>query len=325
MSEETAVATTQPKLSLVATMAHRFSMEPGNFLNVVKKTVFPQDREVGNEQVAAFLAVAQQYDLNPFTREIFAFPTKGGGIQPIVSIDGWIKLIVGHPQYNGMDLQLVVDKDGKPSSCSCTIYRKDREHPTPVIEYYDECFRNTEPWNKMPKRMLRHKAIKEAGRITFGFAGIADEDEAADAIRNITSESVEISRETNTKAEALKEKINSKKAFSAAKEKAEEVAAKSAPPVQQTPEPETTTVAPPTEELPPIDEDLYGPSVEDRVLTDQERFALVDAIKSAGATNPQAAQKAARQKFMEYGYPKASEIRLKDYQPIMEWAKNLKV
>ena len=35
----------------------------------------------------------------------------------------------------------------------------------------------TEPWKRWPRRMLRHKALIQAARIAFGFAGIYDEDE----------------------------------------------------------------------------------------------------------------------------------------------------
>ena len=60
------------------------------------------------------------------------------------------------------------------------MWRKDRNHPIVVTEYFNECYRNTDPWNLMPRRMLRHKAFKEAARLAFGFAGIVDEDEARD-------------------------------------------------------------------------------------------------------------------------------------------------
>lgn len=207
----TAMEKPQQRLSLVAAMAAKFAMEPRPFLDAVKQTVFPnQGANATDAQVAAFLAVAHEYGLNPFTRELFAFPTKGGGICPIVSIDGWVSLIVRHPQYNGMELSFNMGEDGKPVSCTCTIFRKDIEHSVPITEYFAECRRNTEPWNQMPMRMLRHKAIKEGGRVTFGFSGIMDEDEAGDII-NITAESSVLERSTETRTEKLKDKIGAKK------------------------------------------------------------------------------------------------------------------
>ena len=49
-----------------------------------------------------------------------------------------------------------------------------------VTEYFDECKRNTDPWNQMPRRMIRNKAIIQAIRLAFGVSGIHDEDEARD-------------------------------------------------------------------------------------------------------------------------------------------------
>ena len=73
----------QPRQSLIVTMAGQYAMDPGAFAKTVRSTCMPG--QVSDEEFAAFLLAAHQYDLNPVTREIFAFPKKGGGIQPIVS------------------------------------------------------------------------------------------------------------------------------------------------------------------------------------------------------------------------------------------------
>jgi len=162
--------------SLVAQMAARFSMDPKVFEETLKKTVIPQN--CTNEQFMSFLAVAHEYNLNPLTREIYAFPSRSGGIQPIVSIDGWLKIINSHPQFDGMEFEDRFDGDGNLVAITCRIYRKDRTHPTEATEYMAECRRNTEPWQKWPRRMLRHKATIQAARYAFGLAGIIDPDEA---------------------------------------------------------------------------------------------------------------------------------------------------
>jgi len=169
------VATVQPgaiepakKASILAKMAEKFSVDPNTLHRTLADTVF---KGATNEQTVALLIVADQYGLNPFTREIYAFPAKGGGIVPVVGIDGWLRIINSDPQFDGMEFEQ--DDD----SCTCKIYRKDRTHPIIVTEYLDECRRNTDPWNTCPKRMLRHKAIMQCARVAFGFSGIHDEDE----------------------------------------------------------------------------------------------------------------------------------------------------
>lgn len=165
-----------PKRSLIATMAAGYSMEPANFAATVRATCMPANSS--DEEFAAFLLVAHQHGLNPVTREIYAFPKKGGGIQPIVGIDGWMTLINSHPQADGMEFVDSFDDKGKLSAITCRLYRKDRQRPTEVTEYMEECKRASEPWTKWPARMLRHKAAIQAARYAFGFAGIIDQDEA---------------------------------------------------------------------------------------------------------------------------------------------------
>ncbi|WP_199086109.1 RecT family recombinase [Bosea sp. ASV33] len=152
-------------------------MEAAAFEATLRGTVFPASGT--REEFAAFVLVAKEYRLNPLLREIYAFPKKGGGIVPIVGIDGWLNLINGHAQFDGMEFDQHDDEKGALVAVTCRIYRKDRSHPTVVTEYLDECIRGTEPW-KMKRRMLRHKAAMQGARYAFGFSGIYDEDEAAD-------------------------------------------------------------------------------------------------------------------------------------------------
>jgi phage recombination protein Bet len=166
----------QPKRSLIDTMSAGYSMDPANFAKTVRATCMPANSS--DEEFAAFLLVAHQHGLNPVTREIYAFPKKGGGIQPIVGIDGWMTLINSHPQSDGLEFIDAFDDKGKLSSITCKIYRKDRNRPTEVTEYMNECARPTEPWQKWPARMLRHKAAIQCARYAVGFAGIIDPEEA---------------------------------------------------------------------------------------------------------------------------------------------------
>lgn len=162
--------------SLIAVMATEANMEPAIFAKTVKATCMTG--KVSDEEFAAFLMVAHRYGLDPITKEIYAFPKKGGGIQPIVGIDGWMNLINSHPSCDGMEFKDEFDEKGALTSITCLIHRKDRKHPTMVTEYMSECRRPTEPWQKWPARMLRHKAAIQCARYAFGFAGIIDPEEA---------------------------------------------------------------------------------------------------------------------------------------------------
>lgn len=162
--------------SILAKVADKFSMTGGNLLSTLTDTIFPS-KKATPEQVQALLIVADQYNLNPFTKEIYAFPGKGGGVMPVVSVDGWLKMANEHPMFDGMDIAFRDDAEGKPVSCTCTIYRKDRSHPTVIEEYYAENRRTTDPWKTNPHRMLRHRAVIQCIRTAFSFAGIHLADE----------------------------------------------------------------------------------------------------------------------------------------------------
>lgn len=158
------------------------------------QTIFPKPGDATLERVNALLIVARQYNLSPWTREIYAFPAKGKGIVPIVSVDGWMKLVNGHPDCEGIELSVAMESDDKtPISATCRIHRKGWKVPTEITEYVHEVRRNTEPWRQQPVRMIRHRAFIQAARLAFGFGGIYEADEAARFASDTTGEV----RETN--------------------------------------------------------------------------------------------------------------------------------
>ena len=158
--------------TLTNKLASRLDMgtDGSSLIDTLKLTAFKG--QVNDAQMTALLVVSNQYGLNPWTKEIYAFPDKNNGIVPVVGVDGWARIINSHPQFDGMEFEQ--DDD----SCTCIMFRKDRGHAIKVTEYRDECARNTQPWQSHPRRMLRHKAMIQCARIAFGFGGIYDQDEA---------------------------------------------------------------------------------------------------------------------------------------------------
>lgn len=158
--------------TLTGSLAQKFGMgdNGAELIGVLKATAFKGP--ASDAQLTALMVVAKEYGLNPWTREVYAFPDKNNGIVPVVGVDGWSRIINTHPQFDGMDFT----QDDQ--SCTCIIHRKDRSHPIKVTEWLDECRRTTQPWQSHPKRMLRHKAMIQCARLAFGYVGIFDQDEA---------------------------------------------------------------------------------------------------------------------------------------------------
>jgi len=160
-------------------MAQEMSLDATTYWETLFATVMPEGATP--EQGMAFLVVAKEHGLNPITKEIYAYPGRNGGIQPVVSVDGWIKLANSHPQMDGIDYKWNHDKDtGALISCTAVVYRKDRGHPVTATEYYSENRQNTPPWKTRPHRMLQHRATCQGFRIAFGFAGVMEETEYRD-------------------------------------------------------------------------------------------------------------------------------------------------
>ncbi len=190
------LATIPQRVGLVQKFAAKYSIEPDKLMGILKSTAFKvKDGEATNEQMAALLVVADQYGLNPFTKEIFAFPDAKNGIVPVVGVDGWSRIINDHPESDGFEFRHSEEMVTLPDAQECpkwmevVIHRKDRSHPIVVREYLDEVYRKLGtypdgnkhkpgPWQTHTKRFLRHKTLIQGARIAYGFGGIYDEDEA---------------------------------------------------------------------------------------------------------------------------------------------------
>jgi len=201
VTANTKVATLPKRNNLTAKFAERFSVDENEVMDILKSTAFKQ-REgqppPTDAQVTALMIVADQYGLNPWTKEIYAYPDKNNGIVPVVGVDGWSRIMNSHPQMDGIDFrysEATLTHKGKLAYewIECVITRKDRTKPIVVREYFDEVVRTLNfatPWDTHPKRLHRHKSEIQCARVAFGFAGIYDEDEAQRIIeKDITPES----------------------------------------------------------------------------------------------------------------------------------------
>ncbi|NOI32245.1 hypothetical protein F0238_21620 [Vibrio coralliilyticus] len=193
--------------SLIIRMAENYGVNADKLLETLKATAFRQRSGLPaptNEQMMALLIVADQYNLNPFTKEIYAYPDSNNGIVPVVGIDGWSRIVNSHRQYDGMEFRFS-DSTFKPEGMDrevfewieCIMYRKDRDRPIIIREYMDEIYRppiqkmgtngpyvRKGPWQTHTRRLARHKVVIQTARIALGYTGIYDEDEAERILEN---------------------------------------------------------------------------------------------------------------------------------------------
>ena len=174
--------------SVLVRLAEQLKLDPAKLWKTLKATCFRPDRqgnEFSDEEAALVLMFAEQFQLNPLRREIWAFRNKRGIVEPIVSIDGWKAIMLRQPNFDGFqvtysDSQVEIETDGiktkLPEWCECTIWLKNVSHPTVERVFSSEVFMPKSPvWSKSPRLMLHHRALIQAIRFSFNVAGIADE------------------------------------------------------------------------------------------------------------------------------------------------------
>jgi len=125
--------------------------------------------EVPAKTVLVMLQTMQNLHLDPLNEEISFTQYEDGYWQVFITIEGCTKLLNQHSQFNGLIFnQSETLIDGIPEWIECSIYRRDRIMPITVREYLIEVRSEKEIWQKMPRRMLRHRALQQCVRLAMG-------------------------------------------------------------------------------------------------------------------------------------------------------------
>ena len=158
----------------------RSSMSEEGFVGALLQTSLSRLDAWTLPDLERLLAASLRYNLSPTGREIFLVPDPTAGAPLlVVGVDGWSRVLNEHKQFAGMRFRESVELiDGIPAWIECTIHRRDRRVATAVREYLCEVRGTSSAWITHPRRMLRHKAMVQCARITFGMGDIVDPDEA---------------------------------------------------------------------------------------------------------------------------------------------------
>ncbi|WP_353432697.1 recombinase RecT [Polynucleobacter sp. MWH-UH23A] len=124
--------------------------------------------EVPARTILSLLRTMQHWYLDPLKDEIGFTQYEDGHWQVFISIDGCSRLLNEHHQFNGLVFnQADTLVEGVPEWIECSIYRRDRLMPITVREYFVEVRNSHELWQKMPRRMLRHRALQQCVRLAI--------------------------------------------------------------------------------------------------------------------------------------------------------------
>ncbi len=169
--------------SSMALVAKSAGTSEEEMTEVIKGMIISSKNQHGaqatNAELAVFTGTCAKYGLNPLTKEAHAF-VSGGKLQIIVGVDGWNRIALRQPDYDGVEFEDNIGDDGKIISMTCKIYSKSRSRPTVVTERMDECFDpKSSVWKRFPHRMIRHKAFIQCCRMAFGISEVIDDDEVS--------------------------------------------------------------------------------------------------------------------------------------------------
>ena len=126
---------------------------------------------VPTKTILQLIRTAIRYKLNPLLGEIVFEEMGPGNWQAFISIDGWYRILNQQPNFQGLTFGASEELiENVPLWMECTIYRSDRTHPMTVREYYIELKTEHIAWQKLPRRMLRHRTLQQCMRLAFGIA-----------------------------------------------------------------------------------------------------------------------------------------------------------
>lgn len=118
----------------------------------------------------SLLRIITNHRLDPLLEEVSFVQHEQGHWQASITINGWSKIANRCHHFAGIQFcESLEESDHEaPLWMECTIYRTDRTTPITVREYFSEVKKNTEIWQKMPRRMLRNRTFQQCARLAFG-------------------------------------------------------------------------------------------------------------------------------------------------------------
>jgi hypothetical protein len=121
------------------------------------------------QTLLALLRIARENHLDPLKEEVALALYDDIHWHAYITVEGYSKILNNHPAFDGIAFtQSDEIANGIPLWMECTIYRKDRSHPIVVREYFDEVKGEQAIWQKMPRRMLRHRVMQQCTRMALG-------------------------------------------------------------------------------------------------------------------------------------------------------------
>jgi hypothetical protein len=118
--------------------------------------------------------VCRRTGLDPFLKEVWYVAEKN---LIMAGRDGYLRIANQHPAFAGIETRVERDKQGLPVKAVCTVWRKDRSHPTIAEAYFNEYQKPSPVWKQYPSAMIGKVAEVLALKRSFAINGVVTEEE----------------------------------------------------------------------------------------------------------------------------------------------------
>lgn len=149
----------------------RYDYDSAEVVQTIKQTVA---KGATDAQLRMFLEVCRRTGLDPFLKEIWYVPEKG---IIMAGRDGYLRVANEHPMFDGMETRVERDRDGRPVKATCSVWRKDRNHPITCEAYYSEYVKTSPVWRQYPSAMIGKVAEVLSLKRSFSINGVVTEEE----------------------------------------------------------------------------------------------------------------------------------------------------
>lgn len=129
-----------------------------------------------NDEFAVFLELARRYQLDPFSKQIWAIKYNGNAAQIFTGRDGFLSIAHRSGVFDGMESGVDVDKTGETIGWA-KVYRKDMTHPFSITVSLKEYDTGKSLWREKPRTMIQKVAESQCLRRAFSISGLYDQDE----------------------------------------------------------------------------------------------------------------------------------------------------
>lgn len=159
--------TTHPTGNLIATLAAENNMTQDELVEGIKEQCFGAlAPKIQPHHLMTFCHICKKLNLDPLkSNQLYAFPTKTGQLQIIISIDAICAVLYARSDVKHFETKPIFSNDGKLIAAEASILTTKSDMPFKYTAFLREWQMSSSPvWQSKPIHMLTLRALKQCAR-----------------------------------------------------------------------------------------------------------------------------------------------------------------